>query len=166
MCMILSRQKRCKSARRRSARRELQIGREAVFGKASDDVSTEPFPFSPGIGTTFVLGRSSGSPSIFPAPSHARAQWRIAESSGLQQRGATPDWLNNQRHRLPVSPVPRKRGWAPKTPRVYRRSSFDTNSFLPGCLVPGHKPRRYWPCKRRWRSHDRVPANRLVGLAK
>jgi len=44
-------------------------------------------PVTPGNEPKVFSGRSSGLPSIFPAPSRAWAQWRFAESSGLQQRG-------------------------------------------------------------------------------
>ena len=41
----------------------------------------------PGDGTTFDLGRSSGSPSSSFTDLPVRTQWRGVNSSGLQQRG-------------------------------------------------------------------------------
>jgi hypothetical protein len=55
------------------------------------------------------LGRSSGLPSSFfvAFPCDALHSGVVTKSSGLQQRGAAPEWLEcayTQRHRLPVSP--------------------------------------------------------------
>ncbi len=56
-----------------------------------------------------------------PAPSHAHqkyaAQWHLPDSSGLQQRGAVPEWLH-RKYRItgfPFHPTPRLLSGAPKT---------------------------------------------------
>ena len=62
-------------------------------------------PLTPRIGTTFVPGRSSDSPSFSSGafPCDALHSGVMPDSSGLQQRGAVPECLSRQSTKAPAS---------------------------------------------------------------